>query len=92
MSHQLEDQLIIVLKYPLPFFCLPSLQRKDSSSSQDKDDMVRDLDFHISTSLEPSPFNPICTGGRGGKFAPPLSYFNITPKQKQSFALMHPDF
>ena len=28
----------------------------------------------------------------GGKFAPPLSYFNIAPKQKQSFALMHPDF
>ena len=26
------------------------------------------------------------------KFAPPLSYFNIAPKQKQSFALMHPDF
>ena len=34
--------------------------------------------------------NPICTGG--GKFAPPLSYFNIAPKRKQSFALMHPDF
>ena len=27
----------------------------------------------------------------GGKFAP-LSYFNIAPKRKQSFALMHPDF
>ena len=35
-------------------------------------------------------FNPICTGG--GKFAPLLSYFIIAPKQKQSFALMHPDF
>ena len=34
--------------------------------------------------------NPICTGG--GKFAPPFSYFNIAPKRKQSFALMHPDF
>ena len=34
--------------------------------------------------------NPICTGG--GKFAPSLSYFNIAPKRKQSFALMHPDF
>ena len=34
--------------------------------------------------------NPICTGG--GKFAPPLSYFNIAPKRKQSFALMLPDF
>ena len=34
--------------------------------------------------------NPICTGG--GKFALPLSYFNIAPKRKQSFALMHPDF
>ena len=30
--------------------------------------------------------------GGGGKFAPPLSYFNIAPKRKQSFALMHPDF
>ena len=30
--------------------------------------------------------------GGGGKFAPPLSYFNIALKQKQSFALMHPDF
>ena len=28
----------------------------------------------------------------GGKFASPLSYFNIAPKRKQSFALMHPDF
>ena len=34
--------------------------------------------------------NPICT--RGGKFAPPLSYFDITPKLKKSFALMHADF
>ena len=36
--------------------------------------------------------NPICTGGGGGKFVPPLCYFNIAPKRKQSFALMHPDF
>ena len=36
-------------------------------------------------------FNPICTGG-GGKFVPLLSYFNIAPKQKKIFALMHPDF
>ena len=35
-------------------------------------------------------FNRICTGA-GGKFAPPLSYFNIAPKRKQIFALMHPD-
>ena len=34
--------------------------------------------------------NPICSGG--GKFAPLLSYFNIAPKRKKSFALMHPDF
>ena len=30
--------------------------------------------------------------GGGGKFAPSLSCFNIAPKLKQSFALMHPDF
>ena len=35
-------------------------------------------------------FYRICTEGRG-KFAPPLSYL-ITPKLKQSFALMHPNF
>ena len=35
---------------------LPSLQSEDSSSSQDEDDMVTDLDFYISTSFEPSPF------------------------------------
>ena len=28
----------------------------------------------------------------GGQICPPFSYFNITPKRKQSFALMHPDF
>ena len=28
----------------------------------------------------------------GGKFAPPLSYFDIAPKRKQSFALMYPEF
>ena len=28
----------------------------------------------------------------GGQICPPLSYFNIAPKRKQSFALMHPDF
>ena len=38
-----------------------------------------------------STLNHICTGGEG-KFAPPLSYFNITPKRNQAFALMHPDF
>ena len=27
-----------------------------------------------------------------GKFAPPLSYFNIAPKLKKNFPLMHPDF
>ena len=35
--------------------------------------------------------NPICTGGGGGKFAP-LSYFNVAPKLKKSFALIHADF
>ena len=39
----------------LVFSGLPSLQSEDSGSSQDEDDMVTDLDFHISTSLEPSP-------------------------------------
>ena len=34
--------------------------------------------------------NPICT--RGGQICPPFSYFNIAPKRKQSFALMHPGF
>ena len=34
--------------------------------------------------------NPICTVG--GQICPPLSYFNIAPKLKKSFALMHPDF
>ena len=29
---------------------------------------------------------------RGGQICPPISYFNIAPKRKQSFALMHPDF
>ena len=28
----------------------------------------------------------------GGQICPPLSYFNIAPKLKKSFALMHPDF
>ena len=28
----------------------------------------------------------------GANLPPPLSYFNIAPKRKQSFALMHPDF
>ena len=42
---------------PIPLFSgLPSLQSEDSSSSQDEDNMVTDLDFHISTSLQPSPF------------------------------------
>ena len=36
-------------------------------------------------------FNPICTG-EAANLPPPLSYFNIAPKLKQSFALMHPDF
>ena len=41
---------------PIPIFSgLPSLQSEDSGSSQDEDNMVTDLDFHISTSLEPSP-------------------------------------
>ena len=31
-------------------------------------------------------------GGGGSKFAPPLSYFNIAPKLKQSFALMYHNF
>ena len=30
--------------------------------------------------------------GGVGQICPPLSYFNIAPKRKQSFALMHPDF
>ena len=30
--------------------------------------------------------------GGGGQICRPLSYFNIAPKRKQSFALMHPDF
>ena len=29
---------------------------------------------------------------QGGKFAPPLSYFNIAPKRRKTFDLMHPDF
>ena len=33
--------------------------------------------------------NPICNGW--GEFAPHLSYFNIAPKLRKSFALMHPD-
>ena len=39
--------------------------------------------FHILTLL---------VSGGGGKFVPPLSYFNIAPKLKRSFPLMHPDF
>ena len=31
-------------------------------------------------------------GGRGDKFAPPLSYFSIDSKLNKTFALMHPDF
>ena len=38
------------------FSGLPSLQSEDSSSSQDEHDMVTDLVFHISTSLELSLF------------------------------------
>ena len=42
---------------PIPVFSgLPSLLSEDSSSSQDGNDKVTDLDFHISTSLEPPPF------------------------------------
>ena len=57
ISHQLEDQLTIVLKYNSRIFWLAfSLRSEDSSSSQGEDDMVTDLDIRISTSLEPSPF------------------------------------
>ena len=42
---------------PIPvFYGLPSLQNEDTGTSQDKDDMTADLDFLVSTSLEPSPF------------------------------------
>ena len=34
--------------------------------------------------------NPICTVG--GQICPPLCYFNIVPKLRKIFALMHPDF
>ena len=36
-------------------------------------------------------FNPICTGGGEANLPSPLTYFNIAPKLKKSFALMHPD-
>ena len=29
---------------------------------------------------------------KGRQICPPLSYFNIAPKLKESLALMHPDF
>ena len=35
--------------------------------------------------------NTICTGRRG-KFTHHVSYFNIAPKLKKRFTLMHPDF
>ena len=38
------------------FSGLPSLHSEDSCSSSDEDDVITDLDFHISTLLEPSPF------------------------------------
>ena len=57
ISHQLEVQLTIVLKYPFPYFLACLICRvKTSAVHKDEDDMVTDLDFHISTSLEPSPF------------------------------------
>ena len=63
-------------------------RRPTHSESESQQTKIMTVVPYVQNLIEP--INPICTGG--GKFAPPLSYFNIAPKRKQSFALMHRDF